>query len=198
MSVRILSTILGAVTAAAFLVPAAEARVPRDALAGHQAAAARPSLALNTKHRALRRQASLRAEANDYAVRKKRRYTSKKARRAKHAHTHSRSGGSGGTSRSCLQASARALLDRIESRFGPVRIVSTCRPGAVIATSGKPSKHRNGLAIDFDAGSRKAEIVRWLIANHHSGGTMTYRDMSHIHVDVGQRFVSLGSHSGRG
>ena len=53
-------------------------------------------------------------------------------------------------------------------------------------------------AIDFSAGGRKAAIVQWLIANHHSGGTMTYRDMDHIHVDVGYHFVSLGANSGRG
>jgi uncharacterized protein YcbK (DUF882 family) len=100
---------------------------------------------------------------------------------------------SGGASRSCLQPQARALLNRIESQFGPVSIVSTCRPGAVIATSGKPSKHRYGLAIDFNAGSRKGAIVNWLIKNHHSGGTMTYRGMNHIHVDIGHRFVSLGA-----
>jgi hypothetical protein len=39
--------------------------------------------------------------------------------------------------------------------------------------------------------------VSWLIANHKSGGTMTYRGMSHIHVDIGYHFVSLGS-GGRG
>ena len=103
----------------------------------------------------------------------------------------------GGSSRSCLQSAARSLLNRIESQFGAVEIVSTCRPGAVIATSGKPSKHRNGMAIDFDAGGRKAAVVQWLIANHHSGGVMTYRDMNHIHVDIGYHFVSLGANSGR-
>lgn len=110
----------------------------------------------------------------------------------------SHSHGGGGASRSCLAAPAKALLNRIEAQFGSVTLVSTCRPGAVIATSGKPSKHRNGMAIDFDAGSRKAAVVSWLVANHHSGGTMTYRDMSHIHVDIGYRFVSLGARSGRG
>lgn len=117
---------------------------------------------------------------------------SKHSRVARHSHE------GGGTSRSCLTSAARDLLNRIESRFGAVSIVSTCRPGAVIATSGKPSKHRNGQAIDFDAGSRKREIVQWLIANHHSGGTMTYRDMSHIHVDIGYHFVKLGANSGHG
>lgn len=101
----------------------------------------------------------------------------------------------GGASRACLQAPARALLDQIEQKFGAVSVISTCRPGAVIAGSGKPSKHRYGLAVDFDAGARKGQIVQWLIANHHAGGTMTYRNMSHIHIDIGARFVSLGSGS---
>ena len=100
---------------------------------------------------------------------------------------------SSGTSRSCLTSSARALLGRIESQFGAVQIISTCRPGARIAGTGRVSRHASGNAVDFNAGGRKAAIVRWLIANHKSGGTMTYAGMSHIHVDIGYRFVSLGS-----
>ncbi len=111
--------------------------------------------------------------------------------------TAERGDGGGGTARSCLQPAASALLARIEAQFGPVQIVSTCRPGATIRNTGKPSKHRYGLAIDFEAGSRKGAIVQWLIANHHDGGTMTYAGMSHIHVDIGQRFVSLGFGGGR-
>jgi hypothetical protein len=104
----------------------------------------------------------------------------------------------GGVSRTCLSAAAQALLGRIESRFGPVRIVSTCRPGAVIAGSGRPSRHASGNAIDFDAPSgRKSEVVHWLIANHRGGGVMTYAAMNHIHVDIGRRFVALGSGGGR-
>jgi len=98
-----------------------------------------------------------------------------------------------GASRGCLQASARALLGRIEQQFGAVNVISTCRPGAVIAGSGKPSKHRYGLAVDFDAGARKGAIVNWLRANHHAGGTMTYANMGHIHVDIGPHFVQLGA-----
>lgn len=109
-----------------------------------------------------------------------------------------RSGGGGATaSRGCLQPAAAALLARIESQFGPVQVISTCRPGARIAGSGKPSKHGFGLAVDFDAGARKQAIVNWLRANHTSGGTMTYARMSHIHVDIGPRFVSLGAGGGR-
>jgi hypothetical protein len=98
-----------------------------------------------------------------------------------------------GTSRGCLTSSARALLGRIESQFGAVQIISTCRPGARIAGTGRVSRHASGNAVDFNAGGRKAAIVRWLIANHKSGGTMTYAGMSHIHVDIGYHFVSLSS-----
>ncbi|KAB2912119.1 MAG: DUF882 domain-containing protein [Hyphomicrobiaceae bacterium] len=102
-----------------------------------------------------------------------------------------------GTSRTCLTSAARALLGRIEAKFGRVQIVSTCRPGAVIAGTGRPSKHASGQAIDFNAPSgRKAEVVRWLIANHKAGGVMTYSGMNHIHVDIGHHFVSLNSRRG--
>jgi len=93
--------------------------------------------------------------------------------------------------RTCLTSAARALLERIEAKFGPVRLVSTCRPGALIAGTNRLSRHASGNAVDFEAGARKAEIVEWLIANHHEGGTMTYADMNHIHVDIGPHFVSI-------
>jgi hypothetical protein len=92
--------------------------------------------------------------------------------------------------RSCLTPAARALLDRIERQFGPVQVVSTCRPGSTIPGRWRPSLHASGNAVDFNAGRRKAEIVAWLIANHR-GGTMTYPGMDHIHVDFGPRFASI-------
>jgi hypothetical protein len=95
--------------------------------------------------------------------------------------------------RGCLTPPARALLAHIEERFGPVQVVSTCRLGATIATTGRPSRHASGNAVDFDAGGRKAEIVQWLIVNHHDGGTMTYPDMDHIHIDIGPHFVSIAA-----
>ena len=100
--------------------------------------------------------------------------------------------------RSCLTEAAHALLDQIEKKFGPMQLMSTCRSGATIAGSGRPSKHASGNAIDFEAGARKQAVVQWLIANHHTGGTMTYSDMDHIHVDIGPHFVSLGAPSGGG
>jgi uncharacterized protein YcbK (DUF882 family) len=101
-------------------------------------------------------------------------------------------------SRSCLNRETRQLLDRVEAEFGPVQIVSTCRPGAVIAGTHHASMHRYGRAVDFNApAGRKAAIVRWLAANNQ-GGTMTYASMGHIHMDTGPyRFVSLGA-GGRG
>ncbi len=100
--------------------------------------------------------------------------------------------GGASASRTCLTSSARALLGRIEGRFGKVTIVSTCRPGARIRGTGKRSKHASGEAIDFLAPrGQKGELVRWLMANHRSGGIMTYPGMNHIHVDIGYRFVSL-------
>jgi hypothetical protein len=104
----------------------------------------------------------------------------------------------GGGNRRGLTPAALALLDRIETQFGPVNVISGYRPGARIAGSGRVSRHASGNAIDFDAGSRKGAIVKWLIANHKKGGTMTYADMSHVHVDIGHHFVSLGSNSHRG
>jgi hypothetical protein len=96
--------------------------------------------------------------------------------------------------RACLTRRAQELLERIEAQFGPVRIVSTCRPGSVIPGSGVLSRHHYREAIDFEAGKRKAEVVRWLIANHKTGGIMTYSNFSHIHVDIGYRFVALNAH----
>ena len=96
-----------------------------------------------------------------------------------------------GAPRKCLTSAVHAVLDNIEARFGPVKVISTCRPGARIAGSGRISRHASGNAVDFEAGNRKGAIINWLVANHKTGGTMTYADMSHIHVDVGQHFVSL-------
>lgn len=93
--------------------------------------------------------------------------------------------------RKCLTSAVRAVLEKVEDKFGPVRVISTCRPGARIAGSGRISRHASGNAVDFEAGDRKGQIIDWLVANHPTGGTMTYADMSHIHIDVGQHFVSL-------
>lgn len=88
-------------------------------------------------------------------------------------------------SRSCLTAATRSVLARLEARFGTVKVISTCRPGAVIAGTRRPSYHRYGMAVDFMAPrGRKAEVVQWL----YRQGTlvMTYGRMSHVHFNLGQ------------
>lgn len=201
MSKRIIAAVL-AVGAAACIAAPAQARIDNGPISSHYENDGR-SVAKSqrvTKRAYGKKQAygKRRTKAAQYSGKRKSGPVGRQARLKQRAVTASHSGGGGGgASRACLQAPARALLDRIEAQFGPVSVISTCRPGAVIAGSGKPSKHRYGLAVDFDAGGRKQAIVSWLRANHHSGGTMTYARMSHIHVDIGPRFVSLGA-GGRG
>jgi uncharacterized protein YcbK (DUF882 family) len=112
-------------------------------------------------------------------------------------HRHHRHSANSTTSTACLTSAARNLLAKIRARFDNVQLVSTCRPGATIAGTGRASKHASGQAIDFRVPGKKREVVRWLIANDRMGGIMTYSDMDHIHVDVGPRFVALNRPSGR-
>lgn len=91
-----------------------------------------------------------------------------------------------GASRACLTAETRAVLNRLEARFGAVKVISTCRPGATIAGTRKPSYHRYGMAVDFNVpkGVSKQAMVRWLYDNN-KGVVMTYKYMGHIHFDTG-------------
>lgn len=103
----------------------------------------------------------------------------------------------GSVSRACLTAQTRAVLAQMEGQFGPVKVVSTCRPGAVIAGSGRPSEHRYGKAVDFvpPSGQRTA-MISWL-RGHAGGSVITYRS-GHIHFDTGSwRSYSCGDCGGR-
>lgn len=86
-------------------------------------------------------------------------------------------------SRSCLTADTRAVLARLEGRVGTVSIVSTCRPGATIAGTQRPSFHRYGKAVDFNT-RRKAEAIAFL--RTQGVFVMTYCGMSHVHFNTGQ------------
>jgi hypothetical protein len=200
MSKRIITAALGVCLAAIAMTTSAEARLdhgPISSLYDEDGRSAKS--AKNYKSAKSQRSARYnKAGKNRVAKYKKGKSYANKARpslKGRSVTAAAGGGGGGGAGRGCLQPQAQALLSRIEGQFGAVQLISTCRPGAVIAGSGKPSKHRYGLAIDFNAGGRKGAIVQWLIANHHSGGTMTYSGMNHIHVDIGPRFVSLGSRS---
>jgi hypothetical protein len=102
----------------------------------------------------------------------------------RHTHRHAHGGGGSSASRSCLTGDTRALLSRFEARFGSVKVISTCRPGAVIAGSGRPSQHRYGKAVDFmpNPGQRGA-MLAWLRSNAN-GAVITYGS-GHIHFDTG-------------
>jgi uncharacterized protein YcbK (DUF882 family) len=86
-------------------------------------------------------------------------------------------------SRSCLTGDTRALLSRLEARFGTQKVISTCRPGAVIAGSGRPSQHRYGKAVDFHPRGNRGAILAWLRAN--AGGAVITYSSGHIHFDTG-------------
>lgn len=91
------------------------------------------------------------------------------------------------TDRACLTADTRAVLDAAERHFNTrFALVSTCRPGAVIAGTRHASQHRYGRAVDFKvpAGTSKGAVVKWLYANA-PGVTMIYRGMGHVHFDTG-------------
>lgn len=102
------------------------------------------------------------------------------------AHAHS-SKNSASVSRNCLTYDTRAVLDRAEAHFGVTfKLVSTCRPGAIIAGTHHVSEHAHGRAVDLMAprGTSKAAVVKWLYANA-PGVTMIYRGMAHVHFDTG-------------
>ena len=89
---------------------------------------------------------------------------------------------------SCLPGSVKTKLAQIHAKFGPVRTVSTHRPGARIAGSGKRSYHASCRAVDFHAPrGKRGSVVAWLKRNH-SGSVGTYScGMHHIHIDNGPR-----------
>lgn len=88
----------------------------------------------------------------------------------------------------CMPAALRAKLNEIESKFGPVQVISGHRPGARIAGSGRVSLHASCQAVDFNPPPGKyQQVANWLKANHN-GGVGTYScGMNHIHIDTGGR-----------
>ena len=92
------------------------------------------------------------------------------------------------TSVSCVPSKLKQTLSEIESRFGPVQIISANRPGAKVAGTGRRSKHADCRAVDFNPPRGKyREVAAWLKQNHN-GGLGTYScGMHHIHIDSGSQ-----------
>lgn len=89
------------------------------------------------------------------------------------------------TSLGCLTQKTRSIVEQLKERFGSIAIVSTCRPGAMIAGTGRPSYHRWGMAVDFTPlEAKKKAVVNWLYDQKVL--VMTYFNQSHIHFNIGQ------------
>lgn len=88
----------------------------------------------------------------------------------------------------CLPASLKKRLHQMRKKFGRIRVISTYRPGARIAGSGRPSYHASCRAVDFHPPRGKYRaVVNWL-RKVHNGGLGTYScGMHHIHIDNGPR-----------
>lgn len=85
----------------------------------------------------------------------------------------------------CLPDRLKATLRSIEQKWGPVRIISTHRPGARVRKTGRPSLHASCRAVDFrpPKGTYRA-VAAWL-KKSHAGGVGTYSGKhNHIHIDV--------------
>lgn len=88
----------------------------------------------------------------------------------------------------CLPGTVKAKLAQIRKKFGPVRVISTHRPGARIKGTGKRSYHASCRAVDFHPPKGKYRQVLAYLRSSHSGGLGTYScGMHHIHLDNGPR-----------
>ncbi len=88
----------------------------------------------------------------------------------------------------CMPASLSAKLNQIRAKFGPIQVISTHRPGARIAGSGRRSYHASCRAVDFNPPRGKyKQVLAWLKANHNGGVGSYSCGMHHIHIDNGPR-----------
>ncbi len=92
------------------------------------------------------------------------------------------------TSTHCLPASLKNTIAKLNRKFGRIKIISSHRPGARIAGSGRMSYHASCRAVDFHPPKGKYRaVVAWL-KKHHRGGLGTYScGMHHIHIDNGPK-----------
>lgn len=86
----------------------------------------------------------------------------------------------------CTPAPLVAMIADVERRFGPVKVISSHRPGARIFGTGYPSLHASCRAIDFHpAKGQYTKVVDYLMRNWRGGiGTYSGR-FHHIHIDDG-------------
>lgn len=95
-----------------------------------------------------------------------------------------RSASASSASLDCVPGPLQQVLAEVQQKFGPVSILSTHRPDAVVAGTGRPSLHRQCRAVDFRiSGSRRA-VIAFLRQDPRVQGLGIYRS-GHIHIDNG-------------
>ena len=83
-----------------------------------------------------------------------------------------------------MPASVANKLRSVESKFGKIRIISSCRPGATVIKTGRPSMHRYCRAVDFNPPRGKYRQVARYLKTTWGGGVGTYSGrFNHIHID---------------
>lgn len=75
-------------------------------------------------------------------------------------------------------------LMEVERKFGPIQIISSCRPGATVKNTNRPSMHRYCRAVDFNPPKNKYSEVSSFLKRTWWGGVGTYSGrFNHIHID---------------
>lgn len=83
-----------------------------------------------------------------------------------------------------MPVSVANKLRSVESKFGKIRIISSCRPGATVRKTGRPSMHRYCRAVDFNPPRGKYRQVARYLKTTWGGGVGTYSGrFNHIHID---------------
>ncbi len=94
----------------------------------------------------------------------------------------------------CLKPDTRSILRSVQSKFKGVKVISTCRKGATIAGTKRPSYHRWGMAVDISVPrGQKQAVVNYLKTQPVL--VMTYHNMGHIHFNTGQKGVITGANA---
>lgn len=80
--------------------------------------------------------------------------------------------------------SVRNKLNEVQRKFGKIRILSTCRNGATVRKTGRPSMHRYCRAVDFKPPNGMYRRVANYLKKTWNGGVGTYSGRhNHIHID---------------
>ena len=83
-----------------------------------------------------------------------------------------------------MPVSVANKLRVVEFKFGKIRISSSCRSGATVRKTGRPSMHRYCRAVDFNPPRGKYRQVARYLKTTWGGGVGTYSGrFNHIHID---------------